>query len=64
MWEGFGEETNECRLLQRLILGVLNVNLKDWSMREVVVMINMIGVLANQLDGDSTEVMGSEKNNR
>ena len=42
--------------LQRLISGVLDANLKEWSLKEVVVMVNMIGVLSRHLEEDSAEV--------
>ncbi len=41
---------------QRLISRMLDMNVKDWSMREVVLVANIIGALASQLSGDSEEV--------
>lgn len=41
---------------QRLVSGVLDANSKEWSLREVVVMLSMIGVLARQLEAGSVQV--------
>lgn len=35
---------------------MLDANSKEWSLKEVVVMVNMIGVLAGQLKTDSVPV--------
>ena len=42
--------------LQRLVCGVLNTNMKEWSLKEVAVMVNMIATLAAQLEGGTDEV--------
>ena len=42
--------------LQRLVSGVLDANMKEWSMKEVIVMVGMIRTLAGQLETDSAEV--------
>ena len=35
---------------------MLDANSKEWSLKEVVVMVNMIGVLAGQLEAGSEQV--------
>ncbi len=42
--------------MQRLVTGVLDANIKEWSLKEVVLMVNMISLLAGQLETDSVEV--------
>lgn len=48
-------------MLQRLISGVLDANVKDWSLKEVVLMVNTIAMLAGQLDADSAEVCSKKR---
>ncbi len=42
-----------CCVLQRLVSAVLDSSVKDWSLKEVV---NLIGLLASQLQRRSSEV--------
>jgi len=39
-----------------LISGVLDGNLKEWSVKDVVLMVNMIALLSGQLGAESAEV--------
>ena len=43
---------------QRLVVAVLDASIKEWSMKEVVLMLNILGLLADQLENDSKEVGG------
>ena len=47
-----------CLLLssQRLVTGMLNGTIKDWSMREAHIMVSTIGLLASELSADSKQV--------
>ena len=41
---------------QRLVSSVLEENLKEWGLKEAMLMINLIGLLAAQLQRHSQEV--------
>ena len=43
-------------VVQRLVSLVLNGTLKEWGLKEAVLMINLIGLLAAQLQRHSQEV--------
>lgn len=45
-----------CPCFQRLVVAVLDACIKEWSMKEVVLMLNILGLLADQLEQDASEV--------
>lgn len=42
---------------QRLVVAVVDCSLREWAMKDSVLMLNVIAALAEQLDQDSTEVL-------
>ena len=45
-----------CCMLQRLVSVVLDSSVKEWGMKEVIVMVNLIGLLAGQMQRHSSQV--------
>ncbi len=49
--------TNDyCLFLQRVVTGVLNGTIREWSMKDTQVMVAIIGLLAGELDPGSQHV--------
>ena len=45
-----------CPCFQRLVVAVLDTSIKEWSMKEVVLMLNIFGLFTDQLEQQSSEV--------